>query len=331
MVLNRFLSRLKKKSIRIQEYILLSYYKRQKIAVIMIDGGLGSQIFKYAFGLTVEKKMGLKVYYDLSWFQNVGKSIDGKSNRVYQLEMVFPSVKLRHSNKNQTEILKKYFLHQNATPHLYSDLIFSGNGPVYFNGYYANVKYFSYAESTLRNRLNFAVFIKRAAGDFLNIINKTENNIAVHVRRGDYVNSMHDTLTPEYYKSAINKLKEYAGVNPTLFFFSNDIPWVKEKIIPLLSCDTVSYFYNGTNDSGYIDMYLLSNFKYIVISNSEFSWVPAWLSEISEKKIILPKKWFNTNDALLLSGIETALNIEGSLILEMDGNESANFYNSSNI
>jgi hypothetical protein len=39
---------------------------------------------------------------------------------------------------------------------------------------------------------------------------------------------------------------------------------------------------------------LMAACKHYVIANSSLSWWGAWLGRASDKKIIAPKKWFNT-------------------------------------
>ena len=51
--------------------------------VVKLMGGLGNQMFQYAFGRSLSLKMCLPLTVDLSWFNN---SISGETKRYYELE-----------------------------------------------------------------------------------------------------------------------------------------------------------------------------------------------------------------------------------------------------
>ena len=52
----------------------------------------------------------------------------------------------------------------------------------------------------------------------------------------------------------------------------------------------------NTETDSYKDMYLISKCRYNIIANSSFSWWGAWLNDFPEKKVVAPKKWYNTED-----------------------------------
>ena len=63
---------------------------------------------------------------------------------------------------------------------------------------------------------------------------KRTNSVAVHVRRGDYLNKNNKKVyggicTIVYYEKAIQKILDLID-SPTFFIFSNEIEWVEKKI-----------------------------------------------------------------------------------------------------
>ena len=47
-----------------------------------------------------------------------------------------------------------------------------------------------------------------------------------------------------------------------------------------------------TNIVDYEQVFIMSGFKNFIIANSTFSWWGAYFSDIKDKKIIYPNKWF---------------------------------------
>ena len=77
--------------------------------------------------------------------------------------------------------------------------------------------------------------------------------------------------------------------NPLFVFFSNDPDYVKEhyKLKNMLVVDW------NTGDESFIDMYLMSNCKFMILANSTFSY---WAARLNKKTnmVIYPSKWYNT-------------------------------------
>ena len=123
-----------------------------------------------------------------------------------------------------------------------------------------------------------------------------ENSVAVHIRRGDYLNPRYANLNIcgySYYKKAIDYCENNLS-NPIFFVFSNsedDINWIKNNynFIP-----SNSIFVSGNAD--YEDMLLMYSCKHFVISNSTFSWWAQYLSANESKLVIAPNIW---NKALI--------------------------------
>ncbi|OXB07591.1 alpha-1,2-fucosyltransferase [Flavobacterium pectinovorum] len=123
---------------------------------------------------------------------------------------------------------------------------------------------------------------------------KNTNSISLHVRRGDYMKGINfemygSVCTKEYFDVAINKINNVLIEAPHFFIFSNDFKWVEENFkmdqYTLVAC-------NKGNDS-WKDIFLMSNCKHHINSNSTFSWWGAWLNQNSDKIVIAPKYFVN--------------------------------------
>ena len=121
-------------------------------------------------------------------------------------------------------------------------------------------------------------------------IEATES-VAIHIRRGDYLNNpVHNVFDISYIEKGIALLQKTFGDRIHLFIFSDDLQWCRENLNTLFP--TISRIYcDGGN--GKEDLQLMSMCKHFVIANSSFSWWAAWLGCAANKKVVAPQKWFN--------------------------------------
>lgn len=121
---------------------------------------------------------------------------------------------------------------------------------------------------------------------------KSTNSVCISVRRGDFETNemyrgLHSVCHQEYFMKAIDRIKGLL-VNPTFFFFSDDVEWVKANI--RTGCET--YSEDGT-DPVWEKLRMMSMCKHFIISNSTFSWWAQYLCTNEEKIVISPSRWFN--------------------------------------
>ena len=118
---------------------------------------------------------------------------------------------------------------------------------------------------------------------------KSANSVAIHIRRGDFVkNASHGICDINYYQNAIEIIKNKIPA-PTLFVFSDDLPWVQQNLKTELPIVYVSQLELDETE----ELMLMSQCQHQIIANSTFSWWGAWLNQNPEKIIIAPKKWNN--------------------------------------
>lgn len=105
-------------------------------------------------------------------------------------------------------------------------------------------------------------------------IGRKVDQVAIHVRRGDYVNNPFyvDLTKTNYYKRA---MELFPGAE--FIVFSDDIEWCKHQVA-FMDCE----FAEGTELE---DMNLMAACKGHIIANSSFSWWAAYLSPYSEKVV----------------------------------------------
>ena len=105
------------------------------------------------------------------------------------------------------------------------------------------------------------------------------DSIAVHIRRGDYID-LGCALPDSYYSRAIDLLTSKVGPLPVCVF--SDDPAI------------------GTGNSPEGDLIAMAACRHHVISNSTFSWWGAFLGERPRQVVIAPSRW---RDSLDTSGM----------------------------
>lgn len=162
--------------------------------VVKLKGGLGNQMFQYAYGRALALKRGTLLGLDKSFLQSkLWQKIVGVTPREYELDKF----------NIQAELIRdKYPL----------------------EGYWQSEKYFKdirpilLKDFTLRSKSdNFLKFEKLVSDN---------NSVSVHFRRGDYIKrkvtrNYHGVLGFDYYLQAIEIIKQKIK-NPHFFLFSDD-------------------------------------------------------------------------------------------------------------
>lgn len=254
------------------------------MVVVRIIGGLGNQMFQYAYAKSIENK-GLEVRLDLSGF-NKYKLHGGYQLGEYNINIQQAKpILLLFLKLNPFKTLKEKNL-------LFDEKLLFLKGNEYIKGYFQTEKYFSEIRSVLLKQFILNKEISNSTKNYKQNILQTGKSCSIHVRRGDYVsnikaNNIHGTCSLEYYNKAIKRInKEYNNI--TFYIFSDDIAWTKENL------RIKNSFYIDHKCLPHEDIYLMSMCSHNIIANSSFSWWGAWLNRNDYKFVIAPKNWFKT-------------------------------------
>lgn len=252
--------------------------------VVRINGGLGSQMGQYFWGQVLSKRMNVPVIYDISWYEEDGYDNAKKDKRNFMLKKVFPGIELRLANKKIVTIYKNLFFFIPQNSFIYDERTFEKKRR-YYAGYYANKKYTENSKLDYKDFFKFKIDLQDKNLEILEKINAAQNSVAVHIRRGDYVNHpVFGCIPEEYFTKAIKYISEKL-YHCTFFIFSNDISWCK-KIFS--GYKNVFFCDNNSNDDGYFDLYLMSKCQHFIISNSSFSAAAACLGSYKDKVVVCP-------------------------------------------
>jgi hypothetical protein len=282
--------------------------------IIVLSGGLGNQMFQYAFYLKKREqneKVIINDYsviresvhngYELSHVFNIQYK---QKRTISMIVMIIRKLLIFKKKKRFKPIatiglfLSKFvgikIINEDEVGRFDIKYIQKRKGLNLYFGFWQSEKYFSSIKDIIYNVFTFNSTISDKTKDILDSIQSTES-ISIHIRRGDYLsqyNSIYGGICSlSYYENAISRISDYIS-DPVFFIFSDDIAWAKENIdIP----HSTYIDWNQKEDS-WQDMFLISKCKHNIIANSTFSWWGAWLNKNPDKIVIAPQKFINNFD-----------------------------------
>jgi hypothetical protein len=263
---------------------------REKLAAPSVTsyltGGCANQIFQYATGLALARRLGVNLKLDVSWYETATPDMP----RLYSLGL-FKGVDARVVHNLLGQIIR-----EEAFP--YNPALFE-NAPRKCSlvGYWQCEKYFFGLRDELRERLlprdplpARSIATERA------ILGAGERSVFVHVRRTDYVgNPYHVVLPMDYYREAAALIAAKVP-DPVFFIFSDDPEWCEANFkLPyhttvVGNVDRTVEHHLEREDA---DLYLMRLCGHAIIANSSYGWWGAWLgADIKGGMVIAPKVWF---------------------------------------
>lgn len=272
-------------------------------------GGLGNQLFQYAF-VEKLKSMGKDVKVDLSMYEDtpvgttVRDSIHDMLNTKYEIatqEEIDSLFKRDIWSKIWRRISKNANAYYENEPSYKPEILKRTKG--YLVGYWQSEKYFEDMRSRIVEAFDFSEMMKGGDAAILDGRESDTESVALHIRGGDYLNKLNvGTLggicTKEYYCKAIEYIAQKIK-NPKLYIFTNDKEYAKTIVDAVLdnTGESLSYqFVEGNDEShAYLDLVLMSKCKHHILANSSFSWWGEYLSDQSGITVA-PSKWTNDSD-----------------------------------
>lgn len=168
--------------------------------------------------------------------------------------------------------------------------------PVLLEGCFQSEKYFAPVKDEVREAFQFRnVDLTEGYRAYLAQVENTPS-VSVHIRRGDYLdagtNGIYENICDDaYYERAMQYMKERVP-GAVFYLFTNDPDWVREH---MAGNDRV-LVEGSTEDTGYMDLFLMSRCRHSILANSSFSWWGGWLNDNPEKIVIAPARWLNGRD-----------------------------------
>ena len=287
--------------------------------IILMNGGLGNQLFQYVFCRYIECKTGEKCYIDDSEF--FGESI---AHNGYEIERIF-GIKLHLlSQYFDADVWREICENRRKGIGVCQQLFdagmeimlfaetkdffpFTGNikcvpanqfdpdfvnlpGNTYYHGYWFNAWWFFNNRQVLLKELKFPEVFDPQNEYYVKMIEET-CSVAVHIRRGDFV-GLGKALPDNYYFNSIRYMRNkfpYA----VYFLFSDDLAWCRDhaETLGLNLIEGKVFFIDGNkNNTAYVDMQLMSICKHMIVANSSFSHFAQLINKNPNPCVIIPEE-----------------------------------------
>jgi len=248
--------------------------------IMKMGGGLGNQLFNYAFGRTLSIETGKELTIDttiynpnsipkreylLHKYNVVCREISGAEKIIPLSYRISKKLNIKMNAFNQDTMGNDVALVKFPMPNWGESIIYEGGwqSPKYFKKYNSLIK----QELTLKK-------VPKIDKVILDAVNK-DNSVSIHFRRTDYVPlGWSDTYMKDYYEKAIQYIKKNVK-NPRFFIFSDDIEWVKKNY----SFGGTEIYCSSLGLKDYEELFLIGRCNHNINSNSTFSWWGTFLSK----------------------------------------------------
>jgi len=233
--------------------------------VIEICGGIGNQLFQYAFG-QVQKANGIDVNFNTKWYRH-----SQEPPRPYRLD------------KFCTDIKTSPFLNQRTIREGHEfDLNYLKEKNCNFKGYWQYLNYCKNILHILRKELH--VREKYYTKEFLDLRKQIIENpsVSIHVRRTDYIKRIGFGVLPlSYYFKALRM------VEGDIYIFSDDIQWCEDNFKEDYFLRKITFVHS----EDYLDFELMRSCTHHILANSTFGWWASILDDDHKKIVVTPPGW----------------------------------------
>lgn len=264
----------------------------------LLAGGLGNQLFQYAFARSLALRSGARLELDAATLF----CRDRVYQRTFELnEFRLPEEVIVRSRPSRCfglwrrwmiwrdcrrEPLQRRLVAEKRPLGYYPEYRnWKVNQKVFLWGYWQCEQYFKDIEPILRRDLGFRKGIDPRREELRKRM-EGKNSIAVHLRRVQY----EPKLDIEYYRAGLENMRQ-RFTDARFFVFGDDLDfWHREGD----NSEDVTIV-DGHGFSGLDDFKLMTHCRHFIIANSSFSWWAAWIGNAAGKQVVAPAAQFWLN------------------------------------
>lgn len=270
--------------------------------LVRLKGGLGNQMFQYAFAKSLQSRTNAAVKLEMHSLLNRNKG--DFVYRDYDLPIFNVKLPLHTSHSvlkkisdlkvsRLTRLVQKIRLKKFnviVEPHFHhSKDIMKPNDNGLYDGWWQSHLYFEGIETALRKDFSFSNAVEENSFQIKRKIQES-NAVCLNVRRTDFLqNDVLNSTDLNYFIRGVDYVKNHVE-DPHFFVFSDDIEWCKEYIKPHAPMTVVDHSHKGYKFGNYLQ--LMSMCDHFIIPNSSFAYWAVWLRNNHEGIVVAPKNWF---------------------------------------
>jgi hypothetical protein len=276
---------------------------------VLLEGGLGSQMFGYAAGRRLALAHGVDLTIDTRLYRSYDKFQPELHH--FDVQASFPSWeecdRMYGPNNEHVNTVEPRHYHVDAA------ILDVADPNAMLIGNAISEDYFFDVVDVIRRdftRVSQPVEYARMVSHHLSELAASgKTPVAVHVRRGDKaldpgINHVHGVATVEYYETAMALMDRLID-NPWYIFFSDGPEWVEAN----LRRSNAGVMRAPAGTPAIEDMLLMAECHHHILGNSTYSWWSAWLAEQRPDHVVIgPRplmadRSYNTEDVLLRNWI----------------------------
>lgn len=245
--------------------------ENKKIYTCNLMGGLGNQLFQISNALSKSLENGASLLLR----RHSQTQLQGNDTSKY-IDNVYKKINFSDLILTELNITEKEWS--------YNTIKIPKDKSIQFTGYYqSSLNFKKHKQEVIECFSPSLEFKKSMIKKYKKLSN--ENNISIHVRRGDYLNfqNIHPVISKSYITECLNRISKYDHI----FIFTDDKEWVNNNL----------FFENSTlvSEDDWVEMWIMSMCRINIISNSSFSWWGSYLNQNPNKEVYSPSIWFGEN------------------------------------
>lgn len=294
--------------------------------IIRMSGGLGNQMFQYAFYLKL-RSLGKEVKFDdINEYRGerarpIMLAVFGVTypRATWEEIIALTDGSMHISKRIHRKLFGKHAIEYEEKG--FFDPQMMSFDTMYLKGAFQSEKYFEDIKEEVRKIYRFPRLenmhlpekLYRTARSCLELIESCEA-VGLHMYRGDSRTDeeLYDGIcTEKYYEGAVRFMMDKCP-QAKFFIFSNEPKWVRNWVRTLIESQITEGMDRetaqamgqrfimidaNTQHTGYLDMFLMSKCRHNIISNSSFSWWAAWINDNPDKIIVVPDRWRNDEES----------------------------------